>query len=89
MSKFDIKVQYLPGKENVVADAMSRYAYPAGKALQDCTWHGSAQDHEEMREIIRQELEEEKTFGVWCPGPDSTLERPKGVLLVIGKNNGC
>ena len=54
MSKFDIKVQYLPGKENLVADAMSRYAYPARKALQDCTWHGSVEDDEEMREIMRQ-----------------------------------
>ena len=31
MSKFNITVQYIPGKDNVVADAMSRYAYPAGE----------------------------------------------------------
>ena len=31
MSKFDITVQYLPGKENIITDAISRYAYPAGE----------------------------------------------------------
>ena len=36
LSKFDITVQYVPGKTHIVADAMSRYAYPASKAFQDC-----------------------------------------------------
>ena len=27
LSKFDLTVQYMPGKDNVVADAMSRFAY--------------------------------------------------------------
>ncbi len=29
LSQFILEVQYMPGKDNTVADAMSRYAYPA------------------------------------------------------------
>ncbi len=29
LSQFNLEVQYMPGKDNTVADAMSRYAYPA------------------------------------------------------------
>ena len=64
LSKFDIQVQYVPGKENVVADALSRWAYPASKALQDCSWHGSAQDWEEMQQIMKEELEDGKMVGL-------------------------
>ena len=32
-SKFDLTVAYIPGKDNVVADALSRWAYPASKAF--------------------------------------------------------
>ncbi len=31
LSKIDLTLQYVPGKENVVADAMSRFVYPACK----------------------------------------------------------
>ena len=62
LSKFKVEVTYIPGKENVAADAMSRYAYPAGSALQDCSWHGSAQDSEEMKKIIEEEEAEEREF---------------------------
>ena len=31
LSKFDIEVRYVPGSMNTVADALSRWAYPASK----------------------------------------------------------
>ena len=43
LSKFNIVVQYMKGENNVVADAMSRWAYPAGTA-DDVTFHGAVQD---------------------------------------------
>ena len=46
LSKFDLKVRYVPGKSQVVADALTRFAYPASKAMQDCRWHESKQDSE-------------------------------------------
>ena len=63
LSKFDLQVQYVPGKDNLVADALSRWAYPASKALQDCSWHGSAQDWQEMQQIMQEELEDGKMVG--------------------------
>ena len=41
LSQFDIESEYLPGPENLSADAMSRWAYPATSARQDVSWHGS------------------------------------------------
>ena len=88
MARDHVKVRHhgaiFAGERNIIADAMSRYAYPAGKAMQDCTWHGSAQDQEEMQEIIRKELQEERTMSLWCPSAESTEEHPKGVLLIFG-----
>ena len=58
-SKYDLTVGYVPGRENTIADILSRWAYPASQALRDISKNGSAQDKEEMEEIIRQEKEEE------------------------------
>ena len=62
LSHFDVTVGYTPGKENTVADVLSRWAYPASKALQDVSFHGSEDDDREMKEIIA----EEKAEGRQC-----------------------
>ena len=64
LSKFDIEVVYVPGKDNVVADALSRWAYPASKAFADVSLHGSEEDDEAMRALIEQERSEEKECSV-------------------------
>jgi len=82
LSKFDIEVRYVPGKTQVVADAMYRWAYPASKAMQDCSWHGSEHDSGEMKEIIRKELEEEREMrvvGMIYP----LIQKQKRVLFVL------
>ena len=58
-SKYDLTVGYIPGKENTIADILSRWAYPASQALKDISKHGSMQDKEEMEEMIREEKEME------------------------------
>ena len=50
--------------------------------MQDCTWHGSAEDSQEMKEIIKKEMDEEGVMGVWKAQEDSTPEHPKGVLTI-------
>ena len=52
-------MQYLPGKDNVVADGLSRWAYPASQAGPDVCWHGTKQDQEEMSKILAEEKAEE------------------------------
>ena len=61
MSKFDVQVAYVPGKDNVVPDALSRWAYPASRAFADSSIHGSDKDDEQMRAIIEEERKEERT----------------------------
>ena len=64
LSKFDLAVQYVSGKDNVVADAMSRFAYPACNAFQDVSAHGSAEARDDVKRIIAEELAEARTIGM-------------------------
>ena len=64
LSQFDLTIEYLPGPENVVADAMSPFAYPASSSREDDSFHGSREAKAEMEEIIKRELEEERLVQV-------------------------
>ena len=44
LSLFDLHVAYLPGNYNTVADALSRWAYPASEACLSTNIHGTEQD---------------------------------------------
>ena len=81
-SRFDIEVVYIPGKENIVADALSRWAYPASKALADTNIHGSAKDEEEMEALLEQEREGEKL----CREIHTSQVGENGVNGVEGEN---
>ena len=59
-AKFD-----LPGGDNTVADCLSRWAYPAGKAWMDISSHGDAEETEEAKRIIEMEKVMEQE-GVKC-----------------------
>ena len=56
--QFNLTICYVPGKDNEVADAMSRYAYPASQGFLDVSWHGTAEDDQAMRDIIKAEKKE-------------------------------
>ena len=65
-SKFDLSVGYIPGKDNQIADILSRWAYLASQALRDISKHGSTDDDQEMREMIEREKEEENECMYVC-----------------------
>ena len=60
LSKFNLTVEYLPGKTNQVADSLSRWAYPASQAAGEATKHGSAKDKKAMEKEIQEEEEDER-----------------------------
>jgi hypothetical protein len=64
LSQFRLEVVYIPGKDNIVADAMTRFAYPASSAREDVSFHGSAKAKEEVREMLVREKEEEREMAV-------------------------
>ena len=65
LAKFDLTVVYVPGKDNTVADCLSRWAYPASKGMTDVSAHGNEAETAEAKRIIEMErlMEEE---GVIC-----------------------
>ena len=63
LSLFDLHVSYLPGKHNTVADALSRWAYPASEGLQSTNIHGTEQDR---HVIIEWDQEEKKLIRRAC-----------------------
>jgi len=60
LSRFDITVGYVPGRENCIADVLSRWAYPASQAFGDVSKHGSEKDREEVEKIMERERKDEK-----------------------------
>ena len=40
LAKFNLTVVYVPGRDNTVADSLSRWAYPASKGMTDVSAHG-------------------------------------------------
>ena len=59
-SRFDLSVGYVPGKNNTVADVLSRFAYSASEAYRDISKLGSVQDEDEMEGLILRERMEER-----------------------------
>ena len=66
LSKFDVSVTYVPGKQKSIPDAPSRWAYPESKAFQDISKHGGHKSKHEMHDTIAEEqkLEKASIYGV-------------------------
>ena len=65
LAEFDLTVVYVPGKDNTVADCLTRWVYPASKGMTDVSAHGDeAETAEDKRIIEMKRLKEEE--GVKC-----------------------
>lgn len=62
LSHFKLEIRYVKGENNPLADAMSRWAYPAGDGEDNC-FHGTPQEEEKMARLIEQERAEEAEVG--------------------------
>ena len=61
LSRFNLIITYRPGQENQVADALSRFAYPAGEA-QDTNFHGGDDDLAGWEEAEKQEWQSVRDY---------------------------
>ena len=57
----------MPGKNNTVADCLSRWAYQAGKAWMDISMHCDAEETAEAKRIIEAErlLKKARPNALW------------------------
>ena len=55
LSKLDLHVTYIPGRYNTVAEALSRWAYPASEAYSEVNFHGTSTDNAEFIEFDKEE----------------------------------
>ena len=54
----------MPGPSNTVADALSRYAYPASSAREDVSFHGSEEARLGVKKMLEQELRDRALVGL-------------------------
>ena len=65
LARFDLTVVYVPGKDNTMADCLSRWAYPASRGMTDVSAHDDEAGTAEAKRIIEMgRLMEEE--GVKC-----------------------
>jgi len=56
LSQFDLTIEYLLGPDNIVADAMPSFAYPATASRQNISWHCSAFAENDAEKQISREF---------------------------------
>ena len=83
LSQFNLEVQYIPGKDNTVADTMSRFAYPASSSREDVSFHRSARADAEVRKLIEQEIAEGNMIGMIRLGRTTTRGHSQMVICAL------
>ena len=74
-----------PGGHKTVADCLSRWAYPAGKAWMDISSHGDAEETEEDKRIIELEeaMEEGDTKGFVVMASKAELSQLQDARVLV------
>ena len=92
-SRFALDVLYVPGKDNEVADAMSRWAYPASQAWSDVSRHGSLQDKLDNQVILAQDRVDDSRYVYQAKGfhclQDYVLSLPRPAPALLQCEQCC
>lgn len=84
---FDLEINYIPCPEDLVADALRRWAYPTSSARQDVSLHGSLDACKEMEKMIHQEVDEHKGTAVFKISLKQGIEiRAESVINAITRS---
>ena len=81
LSRYHIEVVYKTGKDNTVADGLTRWAYPAGLA-DDTNFHGSDADQKGVMKQKRELKEREEIF-LAQRARDTQVQLDSGLLNAI------
>ena len=87
LDKFDLMVVYVPGKDNTVADCLSRWAYPPSKGMADVSAHDADEaETAEAKKILDMERMTEangvKCFVVMAAGAPLGKTLSRAVLVL-------
>ena len=88
LSQFHLEVEYKKGEDNVGADTMSRWAYPACEHAPDACMHGSEEDLAGVQRDIHDEKRwEDHTLAsqISCLVAQEHADRARGILAVVGR----
>ena len=87
LSEFNLALYHVPGKDNTVADALSRWAYPASQGYRDASKHGSLTDKEQVKQLRLKEAREEAeaVYRIACePRADAkVLQSPAQIVAPV------
>ena len=91
LAKFDLTVVWVPGKENTVADCLSRWAYPTSKGMTEFSAHGDEAETAEAKRMIDMErmLEEGGVKCFVCMAADALLGRRSSRAVLSTRPRGC
>ena len=76
MNELKLEVILIAGIKNEVGDAPSRWAYPASQGFKDTSWHGTRDDHQEMKAQIRIEQEGKRACSKAAHPADDDSSKP-------------
>ena len=89
VSKFDPRVTHIPGRHDTVADALSRWAYPASEAYSGGRFHGTSTDKADVMELDKKKQALINEHCLQCRGKNTKkVEAPRCKEISMADQTG-